>query len=330
MHHLYSQAIVAFLDRTLSLSRQILRDEMKIKVGKTRFIIGNTYYPLHFVIFEGKNTLGYFQADLFEIGLNKCFVYDQKHLIDTLRHELAHYYCWIKYRDLTHSVLYRQTCQTFGWPAHVSKARLTQETTTPPAIASRIHKLLALSNSTNPHEAQAALLKARTLLKKHPLDPEPDRIVKRVLSGKRSTPKWHTIASILKTFGVYPIFNKGHNTAYLEIFGSKENVLTADYVTAFLNQELEILWKAQKHLKGATARHSFFDGIAKGYLAEISDNEEGLIPLENQLSLAYPHLRMAKSERKHNAKAHQEGKKWGKKLKIRSPIESPSFLGLPN
>ena len=328
MHHLYSQAIATFLDRTRALARQILRNEMNIQVGRTRFVIKNTYYPLHFVIFEGKNTLGYFQSDLFEIGLNKCFVYNQEHLIDTLRHELAHYYCWIKHRDLTHSPLFRQVCQNFGWQSHVAKARQAAETATPPAIAERIHKLLALSESTNPHEAQSALLKARALLQKHPIDPQPDRIVKRVLSGKRSTPKWQAIASILRTFGVYPIFNKGQGTAYLEIFGPKTHVLTADYVAAFLDRELEILWKTQTHLRGALARHSFFDGIAKGYLIEIPNAEEGLIPLENQLTLAYPHLRTGTSRRGHHPKAHQEGKKMGKKLKIRAPIEQSAVHAL--
>ncbi|MCP5509882.1 MAG: DUF2786 domain-containing protein [Chlamydiales bacterium] len=326
MQHIYSQAIIAFISKTKECAKQILQCEMNIKVLRERFSIANMRYPLHIVVFEGADMLGYFNSAIFEIGLNKHFLTDDTDLLDTLRHELAHYYCWIKKNDLTHSTYFRDTCRQFGWGTSVYEARKFIDTPSNHKISCKIQKLLALSNSTNPHEAQSALIKANELLLKNPASTNAELAVRRVLSGKRSLPKWHSITEILRTFGVHPVFNRGQGESYLEVFGPIQNVTTAEYIATYLNHEFEILWKV--HGKGL--KSAFFDGIAKGYLRKIRPIQKpfkpGLIALEKNLTehlwMPYPHLHQTLRTRKTCPQSVEAGMQIGKNLTIRSPVES--------
>lgn len=269
--------------------------------------------------------LGYFNAELFEIGLNKHFIIDDTDLLDTLRHELAHYYCWITKNDLTHSTQFRSICKNFGWTKSVFESCKTIDAPTNSKISSKIQKLLALSNSTNPHEAQSALIKANQLLLTHQ-EISADLAVRRVLSGKRSNPKWQAISEILRTFGVHPVFNRGQGISYLEVFGPTHNVMTAEYIACFLNRELEHLWKGY----GKGLKSAFFDGIAKGYLKKIKPVQKpfkkGLIVLENTLTenlwMPYPHLHHTRRPRKTCLASLKAGLKAGASLTIRPPVES--------
>ena len=328
MQHLYSQVIIAFLGKAKALAKQILEQEMGIKVGRERFIYQNYRYPLHIVVFEGKSTLGYFNPNFFEIGLNKRMINNQDDLLDTLRHELAHYILYLREGDLTHSANFRQLCRDCNWGKSVYAAKkLENEPDADSKMSQKIKKLLALSKSSHPAEAQNALLKAHELMAKHPVNIEADLIVKRVLDAKRTPPKWHPISDILRTFGVYPVFNKGQTLAYLEIFGQNIHVQAAEYIAHFLNQEFERLWEHQTDLQGLTARHSFFDGIALGYLEKLKSKKQspGLIVLQNQLTenlwMPYPHLTAKASLRKQCQASLQAGKRAGKNLKVRQPIE---------
>ena len=325
MQHIYSQAIIDFVIKARGFAKQILQFEMLLPVFKSRFAVGEYRYPLHIVVFEGADMLGYFNAELFEIGLNKHFICHGEHLMNTLRHELAHYLCWIKYGDLHHSPQFRELCKSFGWGEAVYGAKTFVDKPTSSKMESKIKKLLALSGSTNPHEAQSALVKANQYLLTHQSIPA-DLAVRRVLSGKKSSPKWHAIADILRTFGVRPVFNRGQGRSYLEVFGPPSNIATAEYIAIFLDREFENLWKAH----GTGLRSAFFEGIAKGYLKKIKPVQKpfkpGLIALENALEdnlwMPYPHLQQTTRSRKTCANSLKAGMKAGQKLTIRSPVES--------
>jgi len=98
MEILYSQAIFSFLKKGHRLALRILREEVHLKVGNTRFYLNNRSYPLHLVAFEHPSRLGYFRAEFYEIGINKSYLFEsEKDLLDLLRHELAHYLTFIKH-----------------------------------------------------------------------------------------------------------------------------------------------------------------------------------------------------------------------------------------
>lgn len=324
---LYSESIALFLDRAKRLCFQILRHEMKIKTLKHRFEIKNIRYPLHLVVFEGPQTLGYFKPDLFEIGLNKLFLYENEQLMNTLRHELAHYICYILHQDLTHSPTFRALCQSYGWEKPVYQAKYAPTDThidQAQRMAHKVQKLLNLSASHHENEALNALKKAHSLLAKYkPASTDEPLIVKRLLVEKRAKPKWSAIIKIARTFGVYPIVNRGSNSSYLEVFGSKAHVLTAEYIVCFLDRELTRLAKGQK------SPSAFFEGVANGFIKSIpSSNTLQLSTqsIEKVLWMPYPHLQTRMQKRKMCKTAYLAGKQAGKNLKIHSAIQKTNSI----
>ncbi|MFT4551893.1 MAG: hypothetical protein ACI9S8_000514 [Chlamydiales bacterium] len=365
---LYSKTILTYLARVKLLARDILKRELLLSVRGERFSMGTSSYPLSFVVFEGNKRLGYFDYETFEIGINRHVMLMTKpeDLRNLLRHELAHYMMFIKYGHTVsaHGPEFRDLCKSYGWGEAVYASQ--SPTIDNPSgelihlhderILSKIQKILALTASHNPHEAEQATVKANSLLTKynlreiHSLDSshsqqfDEDMWVKRILKKKRSNAKLNSIISILRTFYVYPVLNYGSNIVYLEIFGSKTNTSIAEHVGIFLDQELEKLWlriqKGHPHLKGLASKNSFMRGVAKGYCSKIESlkddyspaDQKALIVLENKLSLsmemAYPKLSHRSSSYQNCEKASEIGKKEGQKLQIQSCLEKSPKKGL--
>ncbi len=353
---LYSDAIYAFIEKISRYGRDILVKETDVRLQGKRIAHKNYLYSLKYVVFEDEKMLGYFSSAPFEIGVHKLFLFtrDDTALINLLRHELAHMITYLKYGNSVepHGEAYHNICRKYGWGKEVYSAsvELSSETLTvgkaeeAKRILAKIHKLLSLAASTNPHEAQAATLKANELLLEHNLTLDTahsqhnEDISLRILPSKRADAKFCAISQILRTFFVYPIISHGEDGVYLEIFGSKENVAIADYVADFLDKTVDILWdkaKANNHeLKGTAAKNSFFRGVAAGYLEQVNkekrsqsaDVKNQLIRIETALtqkvSMAYPHLRMSRSSYVHSETAASLGKKAGASLQIRRPLGS--------
>lgn len=339
MEILYSSAIFALLKRAQKLSRKILAEEVSLPLGRSRFFVKNTGYPLHFIAFEHPSRLGYFQADLYEIGINKVYLFESdENLLNLLRHELAHYLTYIYYGPHVshHGKEFHEICQRYGWNTEVSRAAIkTEKIAHQEKVLAKVHKLLSLANSSHQGEAEAATLKAQELLLKYNLNLKETRDEMRLLRlfpQKRSSAKLSAISSILRTFLVYPVFNHGKGCVYLELVGEKVNVEVAEYVANFLDQKFEKLWQEAKKetpdLKGIASKNSFFRGLAKGYLDKAKVYSHALIKLENQLvekaHQIYPHLNSAKSFFKHHDKAAQIGQKKGENLNIQQGIKSKS------
>jgi hypothetical protein len=343
MEILYSNVIFAFLKKAKFLARKILSEEMKLRVGRTRFFIKNTSYPLHFVTFEHPSKLGYFQSDLMEIGINKVFLFEsEEKLLDLIRHELAHYLTFIEHGSYVphHGKAFHAICKRYGWNTEISRAVIQIEKITQnEKLLDKIRKLLSLAKSHHQSEAEAATLKAQELLIKYNLDlrESGDTMhLLRILPQKRSSAKLHAISSILKTFLVHPVFNHGKGCVYLELLGEKVNVEIAEYVAHFLDQKFELLWKQAKKeqpkLKGLASKNSFFRGLSEGYLSKTQPQTKALVKIEKQLieiaHRVYPHLCHAKSFSKHHKIAAIMGQKKGKKLFIQHGIKTNNSIKL--
>jgi hypothetical protein len=357
---IYSDAIIAFLTRLHRHASTILHDEVLVKIHRRRFSIGKYTYPLHFVVFEHPRRLGYFDKNTYEIGINKIFIlpgYEEK-LSAILRHELAHYLTCIHHGHDTgdHGVEFHDTCSRYNWGKDISAATIyldedtTAITSQSPScsLTRKIHKLLALSNSTNIYEAEQATIKSHDLMLKYNLesieasknDDDEEMCVKRVLQYPRSSTKLHAITTILRTFFVYPVINKGSHHVYLELFGRHDNVLTGEYIARFLDKELDHLWllkrKENTTLKGLRSKNSFFRGLADGFTRKMKERATAISPhatqaltrLDNVLiekvPMAYPHLRHTKNMYRHCPHATALGEKAGAKLHIRPAITPPS------
>ena len=210
-------------------------------------------------------------------------------------------------------------------------------------LVSKIQKLLSLAGSSNPHESEAATLKANELMINYNLERlrltnheshenEETAYVKRILHGKKNSAKYHAIYDILLLFMVKPVFNYGKDGFYLEVIGEKSNVLIAEYIGSYLDNELERLWKKQKeltpHLKGLSMKNSFMRGVAKGYKEKMElskrkllEGDKNLILLEGSLqtkvNLVYPRLSHTTSQRGAGCQeSEHQGKNSGKGLFI--------------
>lgn len=300
---IHNHTIEIFLEKCLKLSKDILAHEMKLKVHRTRFEYRNHLYPIHLVCFEKKGQLGFFDFTNYRIGINKFFVshINQADLLNVLRHELAHYYAYLIYgRDIdAHGVEFRDICKHFGWGEEVYlstfKPEIEEKIHANLKVIEKIQKLLNLAQSSNTHEAELATSKANQLLVQYHLETvsstdEKTYFLKQVLSSKVKSGKFYAIYEILTSFMVQPVMNHTKTGIVLEVTGGATEVELADYVAAFLNHELDLMWKqAQKQdakLKGMKAKNSFYRSLAAGYLAKIKESHSSLTTTQSKALVA--------------------------------------------
>lgn len=312
------------------------------KVGRDRFYdrSGRYSYPIRIVLYNNKSMLGYFESTFYELGfLERLMVQPKEVLLQVVRHELAHYLAFIAFGDAIepHGSEFKGVCKEFGWDASATICLETDECQNAPSdIIRKVEKLMALSTSSNPYEAELAMLKARELVLAHNIastGPDEEKyFLVRVLQQKKESAKMRAIARILETFFVSVVYARYKECVVLELVGTKVNVEIAEYVALFLEEELEKLWKeAQKthaNLKGMVAKNSFFIGIAKGYctkieaLKRVSAKEvtTALLVIEKKLdfakSLVYSRLRATRSANKYCKQSTLLGELAGHALSI--------------
>lgn len=364
----YSKTINSFLLKVKKMAHLIMKSEMGLDVRKSRFLWRGYLYPLHFVCFEDPKKLGYFQASSYQLGLHKKLMYLAKDevLKNILRHELAHFYTFLLHGERFHHMdahgeEFHSVCKKFSWGPEVSRAYsdLEQDNL---AVANdiefekvkeKIKKLLALSQSENIHEAEAATLKANEYLLKYNLkgitenefkeDDLGETIVATVYTAKRMNATLNGLYDVLQFFHVQPVINRTGEGVKLDVVGSRLNVDVADYITKFLSTEFELLWKkAQKELgfKGLKKKNSYLYGVANGLSLKLkaerqvlknSPRGKDLIVLEGQLQsrvrMAFPRLsRQQSSQASLDPFAHQKGRQDGNSIQIR-PGVSQGNLG---
>ncbi len=345
---LYSEKIIHFIFEVKQLTKEILSKELKLKVTADRFlnVKQNCSYPIRVVIYNDRSMLGYFDPNFYELGFHEKLMHaNKKQLINVIRHEIAHYIIFIThgYPTTPHGTEFRSFCKQNGWGEDVYSASLDLNEDQKVSeieesdIFRKIQKLMALSTSSNKHEAELAMIKSQQLLLKHNLDSkyvgrEEEKIVlKRIMKQPQKNAKMQAIGIILGSFFVSVVFNRARDATYLEILGSEMNVQIAEYVALSLQDKLDILWtqtKQEHDLKGALAKNSFFLGIAKGYSNKIqslkksysTDESKALIVIEGQLQtakeMAYKRLIFSKSQAGHCRESALLGELAGKQLNI--------------
>jgi hypothetical protein len=357
---LHSKTISIFISRVRNDVREIVNNEMKLKMERSRIHYKGILYPLNVVVFEDNTRLGYFDSQSYELGLSKKLMFQAKDevLKNIIRHELAHFMCYLLYGPrVLHGEEFHDTCRSFGWGPEVYSAyanidlensKITDTDSKTEKLLARLKKLLALASSDNIHERELATLKANQLLLEHNLDLSKQNAtddetvyVKRVLEATRKSAKHVAIYEILKTFFVSPVFNHGRGVFYLEVIGDMTSVELADYVAHFLDHELEVIWreiqKENPKLKGRASKNSFFTGVAKGYVQKIEKQKSTIATgsdlvaieknIQKNLRIVYPRIgHSSLSGGMHNADAHNAGIVKGSNLSIKPAISSGNLL----
>ncbi len=353
---LYSKKIIKFLNEIKDIIKDVLSNEVGLKVFRERFYDKRQEYsyPIKAVIFNNKKMLGYFDPHFYEIGLHECLMQANRELLHAIiRHELAHYITFINFGDTveSHGDEFHAFCLRMGWGEGVSKASMCLDESVSlfheeeNNVLRKVQKLLALTTSRNKHEAEQAMIKSQQLLLKHNIDvrniedADDEKIfLKRIMKQKKENAKMRSIAHILETFFVNTVYNRKEGCVYLEVIGSATNVEIAEYVANILQNQLDILWKQtqkqQINLKGAVAKNSFFLGVARGYCDKInflkkqydSNTFNALILIEKKLqnaqAMVYERLNKSKSNGRYCSQSSLLGEQAGKELRINPAVSS--------
>lgn len=299
----FSASIETFLHRVIVYTKHILSREFGVRVGRTRFHTADGWYwPIMIVAIDDEQRLGYFDAESCTIGINKCLMYTAKERVikDLLRHELAHYFTFIAYRDsneayTSHGPAFQSICDTYGIAAHVRRATMDVRAENDAIegdlgseeVIAKVRKLMSLAASDNENEAALATLRANELIMKHNLDAiaaaggserELEYCVRLVIPYKRSNPRIGAIQDILSEFLVYPIRTK----AGLEVTGTRENVENAEYIATYLNRELASIWKRARAENRHLKQKSFMIALASSYRHKLRASRQQLSTVDQR------------------------------------------------
>jgi hypothetical protein len=217
----------------------------------------------------------------------------------------------------------------------------------------RIRKLLALAQSYNRHEAEAALAKAYHLMAKYHID----------LPDQGNEPSYHSIflgrpalrhfreayhlAQLVQRFcfvsGIWVpayVVAKGKMGRVLEISGTLPNLQLAEYVYTFVSDFIDRQWRAfnYQHEYNRYRKTDFAIGIIEGFMTKMnttartsehrlgSDSLAIMLKtnpgLQSYLKDRYPHTSsFRRSVTRENVSIRAAGESLGRRLIIAKPIE---------
>jgi hypothetical protein len=323
---------------------------------------GGFLQPL-FAIRDLKGKWGTWSSERREISLSSDLVLD--HSWDAVRevllHEMAHQYAdqvLHAFNETDHGSSFRRACHLLrANPRATAGHTLLDQRLSDGiprhegGILGRIRKLMALAQSANRFEAEAAMNKAHELIRRHQVDfttgPDCDELISAFV-GKpalRHFREHYRLSNLLQDFyficGIWVpayVVEKGRMGSVLEITGRIQNVRIAVYVHDFVTRTIDVQWNEYTRRK-RLHRHrksDFAVGIIDGFrkrLEETADGhketEESLFPmksrdkeLERELAYRYPHLRKIKGwSVRRDEKVLRDGMKIGKNLVIYKGIE---------
>ena len=313
----FSASIETFLERLTVRTKALLRDDFRVKVGRTRFQSADGWsWPILLVAIDDRTRLGYFDPNDCSIGIHKRLMYTAKDRVldDLLRHELAHYFTFIEHSDSAaagraHGAAFQAVCDAYGLSDEVRRASIDVRDANEAiegelaneAVLERFRRLMSLAESDNEHEAALAVLRANELMVKHNLDASAARgaggseieyCVKVVIPYKRSSPRRSAIAEILREFMVFPV----HGSEGLEVTGTRANVEHAEYLASYLDRALAAAWKkARADSPGRKLREKpFMQAAADSFLAKLRSaksvlpepDQKALVALDRELEWA--------------------------------------------
>jgi hypothetical protein len=261
-------------------------------------------------------------------------------VLEVLKHEMAHQFVneVLKVNDeAAHGKAFRDLCARVGVDAAASglpgapEGRSDDED----RIIQRVARLLALAESPNEHEAQAAMNAAQKLMLKYNLS----------VGQGRSDQRFRHLASILgehffvETIWV-PVYRavEGKRGSILEICGSEANLELASYVHAFLLDTSGRLWtkhRAEAKIRGNRDRQKFVAGVMLGFREKLraqarESQSEGLVWVKDGNLDAYfrkrhPRIRHVSYRGGRPSEAYAHGREAGRNIILHRPVaEGPS------
>ncbi len=214
----------------------------------------------------------------------------------------------------------------------------------------RVKKLLALAESKNRFEADAAMAKAHDLIARHNIEligHEAKHPFLSIFIGSpalRHPREDYHLANLLQDYyfvsGIWVstyVIEKGKMGRVLEISGTVQNLKIAEYVHNFIVQFIDTRWLKYNREKKLNRfrKTDFAVGIIEGFrhklesnVAKLKTNEDlyalihkGDPQLKKYFKFKYPHTAsVSKAASRQDARVLKDGKKLGKKLVIAKGI----------
>ncbi|MGD8524002.1 MAG: DUF2786 domain-containing protein [Desulfobacterales bacterium] len=297
-----------------------------------------------------------------EICLSRYLVlnYPWDSIRDVLLHEMAHQIAQqmpAALAETSHGSTFKRVCAILGIDPVASRNyqplqdRMLRKTSNRhDKIMIRVKKLMALAESQNRHEAEAAMLKAHELIAKYNVDQLDDRQDKEIISvfmgqpALRHPKEAYFLANLLQDFyfvrGIWVsayVLAKAKMGRVLEISGTIQNVEIASYIYDVIRQYIDSQWpdyndarKLRHHRKS-----DFAVGIIEGFRSKLESHVKGNTAAEAEFAMIYrtdpgleqyckyryPSTRKINKAVSHrNATVLNDGKEIGKRLIIAKGI----------
>jgi len=339
------------------LERALLRE-----VASTWEELAARHFPnaLHAPVFafaDGAVRLGCWNRLHRTISLSRQLVFEQpwSAVREVLKHEIAHQYVdeALRIHDETaHGPAFTRICRAHAFDAAAAglPAGGDGQADQRPPLLRRIMRLLALADSPNLHEAEAAMNEARRLMLVHNIDaaatissggyhvrhvgPVKARrdTSARILAGILSR---HFFVSAIWVPSYVPLEARRGST--LELCGTSANLDVAEYVHGFLTETAQRLWRDHKHagaIRSDRDRRSFLAGVMAGFQEKLGEGAresqargivQGLVlqadaEREAHLRRRYPRTRRSTSRAMLQPHAYQSGREAGRRVDLHRPV----------
>jgi hypothetical protein len=317
-----------------------------------------------FAFADSDGRLGCWHREGRTISLSRKLVFEQPWGVvrEVLRHEIAHQFVDESLRvhdETAHGPAFTRVCREHGIDASAAglpnatgpDGQSPQHPQHP--MLRRIMRLLALAESPNLHEAEAAMNEARRLMLAHNIDASAATAsegyhVRHVGPVKaRTEASERILAGILgRHFFVSVIWVPSYvareaRTGYtLELCGTAANLAVAEHVHAFLTETAQRLWRDHKRAQGIRfdrERRSYCAGVMAGFQEKLDEGErqsqeQGLVlhadaARDAFLARRYPRTRMRSERTSLRPEAYESGRAAGRQVELHRPVSAEAARG---
>ena len=305
-----------------------------------------------------RSTLGRWLPSTRTLEISRPLVLEQpwSAVIEVLKHEMAHQYVHEVLREdvqTPHGRAFQEVCARLGIDGRASGVpQVLAPDASEEKIVERITRLLALAESPNRHEAEAAMAAAQRLMLRYNLAATAARTPRDygyVHLGKpsgRVAEHERLIAMILgKHFFVeaiwIPVYRvlEGKRGSVLEVTGSRGNLSIAEYVHGFLLGTAEHLWRDHRRAQAIASdreRRTYLAGVMAGFADTLARQEtrslqEGLVWVRDGDLSAYfrrrhPHVHHVRHVGHRRTDAWARGREAGQKIVLHRPVSAPAVF----
>lgn len=314
-----------------------------------------------------RERLGQWNTELRSLELSRTLVLERPwvEVIEVLKHEVAHQFVCecLRVDETAHGPTFRNVCERLGIDARATGTLSAPLDDDDPATRTveRIRKLLALAQSPNQHEAEAAATAARRLMLKLNLavEREFERELEQATSPAAALHRRYgfrhlgrpsgrileherRLANILTRYFFVeclwiPVYRprEGKRGTVLEICGLEANLVMAEHVHAFLSATATRLWSEYARGTGRSSnrdRQAFLAGVMRGFEGKLAVQsqqlqEQGLVwvptaELNRYFRRRHPKVETVRRGGARRNEAFAEGHRAGSEIVLSRPVES--------